>query len=342
MHIFKRNITPLQLQAILWIIAFVLNFISNLQYDPAAKSIDFALLSMLFYVVIIYGNGFWLIPKFYNKQKVIIYVLLALLLLAAAIFLRSLAAAGIVNYFAGEKKIGLTTGLLAYSAFSGMWIFLFSILYRLAMDYFALSKTQGEIKAEKIQTELHLLKQQVHPHFLFNTLNNIYYVAQKNSSESADLIERLSSIMRYFIEESEKERVYLKDEIDLLRSYIELESIRMRYEMLINFKVSENIGQVTLPPLLLLPLVENIFKHGLDKRSESNFADISLNVDNERLLFTTQNKYLEHIELNAGGKTGLINLKKRLKLYYNDNFQLIAKKEGSVFITSLQIPVYEN
>jgi len=342
MRDFRKTITASRLQIILGIVVFILNFLSNLQYDPTLKSFVFALLAMMFYFVIIYGNAFWLIPQFYNRQKIVVYVLLVLLLLLASIYLRSVGAVLINSLFGDEKKAHLTTGLVLYSTFSAIWIFLVSILCRLAMDFFKLNKTQSEIKAEKAQTELLLLKQQLHPHFLFNTLNNIYYVAQKESPDSADLIERLSGIMRYFIEESKKEKVFLKDEIELLQSYIELESIRMRYETRVDFKVDEKASHLVIPPLLLLPLVENIFKHGIDKRSRDNFAEISLDVNREKLIFTTSNNHYQNNDAEAVGKTGLANLRKRLKLYYGEDFKLITDQKYGVFMAILQIPVYDN
>ncbi|WP_459068208.1 sensor histidine kinase [Flavitalea flava] len=338
---FKKDIKIGQLHAILWLVVLLFSFLSNLQYDPPFPALCFGMLAVLFYASVIYGNAHWLIPQYYNQKKPIAYFLLALLLLVTTIFLHSLGSIYLFNSFSVQKN-RLTTGSLIYSAFTAIWIFLFSILYRLAVNYFALSKQQREINAEKAHSELHLLKQQVHPHFLFNTLNNIYYVTQKTSPEGSELIERLSSIMRYFIEESNKERVPLKNEIDLLKSYIELESIRMQHEMAIDFLIEGNMDSVLLPPLLLLPLVENIFKHGIDKRSKHNFARISLSVTEHRLSFSTQNAYFLYIGTNTGSKTGLTNLEKRLTLYYNTDFHLDARKEGDIFITALQIPVYEN
>ena len=221
MRHFSRHISLLKLQVMIWPIVFGLDFFSNLQYDRPTKALAFAILAILFYGSIIYGNGSWLIPQFYQQKRRFAYLVAAAILLVSAILLRCLGALWILRLFAANGSAKITPGLLLYSAFSGIWIFLFSVLYRLAMDYFTLSRRQNEMTAEKARTELHLLKQQVHPHFLFNTLNNIYYVARKGAPEAADLIERLSAIMRYFIDEVKKDEVPLQEEIDLLKSYIE-------------------------------------------------------------------------------------------------------------------------
>ena len=338
----KKNIDFSHAQVYVWLIAFVINVLSNLQYDPMLPSILFGLVAIFFYFVIIFGNCFVLIPFLYNRQKITWYILATITFLVAAIFLRSIFSVWINLWLGRNTSNRLSGGLLAYSAFSALWIFLFSILYRLAIDYFDLSKKQSAITAEKAQTELSLLKQQVHPHFLFNTLNNIYYVSHTKSPESADLILRLSEIMRYFIEESKKDRVYVKSEIDLLNSYIELETIRLRYEMAIEFQIDGNIDTATIPPLLLLPIVENIFKHGVDRRSKSNSAILHLEVNNGSLRFTASNSLHALSESPITGKTGLLNLRRRLNLYFDDKFTLTTFEADGRYTAKLEFPCYEN
>lgn len=339
-YLFK-NITGWQVQLLVWLGIFMLLFLSYKQNDATAQSLAFSTISTLFYVVIIYANASWLIPRFYYRKKYVLYGLLLVLVLAIAVVGRTLANLYLYNTYFTSKPEPFTVKGLYFSMFSAVFILLFSYFFRLALNFFTLSKKQAAIQAEKAQTELTLLKQQLHPHFLFNTLNNIYYVAGKDSPEAADLIERLSSIMRYFIEEAKKEKVFLKDEISLLNSYIELESIRMRYEMPVQFTVTGNINNITVPPLLLMPLVENIFKHGVDKRSRDNFAEITLVIESNMLLFTTKNMYYLNTA-DTSSKTGLANLTKRLQLYYAGNYTLTAKQDAYNFITALQIPVDEN
>jgi len=342
MRLFNKNIRTGQLQAIIWIIVSVLDFLSNLQYGTSISALKFTILGMLFYAYIIFGNAYWLIPHFYFKKRNTTYILLLLLLLISASILGSMGSLYLENIQVSAQTRIIVAKVFVYHTFSAVLIFIFSVLYRLTLDYFVLNKKQGEIKAEKAQTELHLLKQQLHPHFLFNTLNNIYYVAQNGSPEAAELIERLSNIMRYFIEESNKERVLLKDELELLKSYIELESIRMRYEMPVDLKINGAIDDILIPPLLLLPLVENIFKHGVDKRSKENFAEIGLTVEDGQLFFCTSNRYYL-LDTNAlGRKTGLVNLEKRLVLYYGNNYELATEKRADIFTVKLRINNHGN
>lgn len=334
-----QNIINWQAQALVWFIVLMLSFLSNLQYDPPAQAVTFAVIATLFYAAIIYANASWLIPMFYYRRKYMLYIILLIIVLAVIITARTLFSSYIYNTYFAVTKEALSVRAFTFSAFSAVFILLFSYFFRLALNYFTLSQKQAAIKAEKTQTELTLLKQQLHPHFLFNTLNNIYYVAGKDSPEAADLIDRLSGIMRYFIEEARKEKVFLKDEVALLKSYIDLESIRMRYEMPVQFIINGNTSNTIVPPLLLMPMVENIFKHGIDKRSRDNFAEITLTVDGTQLFFTTKNRFYSTV---ADTGTGLANLKKRLQMYYENNYTLTTQHSDTNFIAALQIPLDEN
>lgn len=343
MRQFTNNIISWQAQCLVWLVIFIVLFLSNLQHhDPISQSAMFAAVAMFFYASIIYGNAYWLIPRFYYSKKYVIYFALLLLLIAANIIARTVFGTYLYNALFAKTPAPPEKDAFYYTAFSSLFILLFSIFFRLALNFFTLNKKQEQIRAEQVQTELNSLKQQVHPHFLFNTLNNIYYVATNESPAAADLIERLSGIMRYFIEESKKDRVLLNNEIELLKSYIELEGIRMRYEMPVGFVVNGNTDDVTVPPLMLLPLVENIFKHGVDKRSKDNFADMDLTVEGTQLTFTASNRYYAAIPGQQNTKTGLVNLEKRLRLYYGNNYKLTTRQQDGLFMAYLQIPLNEN
>jgi sensor histidine kinase YesM len=342
MQLFDKHIDAGRLQIIAWTSVFVLSFLSNLQYDALAKSFWFAALTMAFYGSIIYGHAGWLIPRYYYRRKFAAYILLLVLILLVAISARTLIAWQLANAYPSVIKVPLNASLFLYGLFSGMSILLFSILYRLTLNYFVLDKKQQEITAERTITELALLKQRVHPHFLFNTLNHIYYTVEKDAPEAAGLIDRLSGIMRYFIEESPKDSVPLADEIELIKSYIELEIIRLRYEMPVDLKIDGNIKDILIPSLLLIPIIENIFKHGIDRRSRDNFAEIRLTVLSGRLVFVTRNRSYTFIPEKYAGKQGLANLERRLELHFGKHYQLSTGRQADIFTVTLDIPIHEN
>jgi LytS/YehU family sensor histidine kinase len=192
--------------------------------------------------------------------------------------------------------------------------------------------------AQKSQAELNLLKSQVQPHFLFNTLNNIYYEAYREAPYTAKLIERLSDIMRYFVDESPKDEVSLSTEIQFLENYIALEKIRIRHEISINF-IHNFKDELRIPPMLLMTFVENIFKHGIDKSSSENKIELSLMQQGGYLVFQTQNTVHEKAGSTEANGFGIMNLRKRLTLLYGAQFELNIDENNNCFIALLKVPI---
>ncbi len=211
--------------------------------------------------------------------------------------------------------------------------------FRFTLDFFQIKQQQEKLLKQHAEAQLSLLKAQVQPHFLFNTLNNIYFVAQRESPVTADLIEKLSSIMRYFLEQGPKHEIALTAELDFIRNYIELEKMRMRYPIKTDIELPEDLSLIRIPPMLLIPLVENVFKHGIDKREENNYISIRLQLS-DRLDFSVSNR----IRRDSGGHPngagiGLNNLSKRLSILYGDNFVLESDRSQDTYTSKLNIPL---
>ena len=227
--------------------------------------------------------------------------------------------------------------LLSYVP-GGILIYVLSLVFRIAIAYFTLKQQTEEIILQKSQAELNLLKSQVQPHFLFNALNNIYYRVYKVDPSSAGLIERLSDIMRYFVDESPKEVVPVSTEVAFIENYMALERIRIRHGASINFEKAYD-PELHIPPMLLMTFVENIFKHGIDKSSKQNRVIISLVQQNDFLLFKTSNHKVDPAAENKPHGFGIINLTKRLRMLYGNKFELTINSEGELFLAFLKIPL---
>jgi LytS/YehU family sensor histidine kinase len=182
------------------------------------------------------------------------------------------------------------------------------------------------------------LKSQVQPHFLFNTLNNIYYEAFREAPRTALLIGRLSDIMRYFVDESPKEYVSLTTEVKFLENYIALEEIRIRHGVKVSF-YQQFEGNPSIPPMLLITFVENIFKHGIDRSAAGNAFGLSLVQQDGFLLFNSENPLPADAPKPSSQGFGLKNLEKRLILLYGDRFELRTIRTASVYRASLKIPL---
>jgi hypothetical protein len=338
MLLFKGKPTIGQLQWMVWVFVFLVVALSLMAMDGFLQATVYALLNTAFYAAIIYGNILWLYPQLYLKGKIWLYVLAVVLFLIGIGAVRAFITLNVYNLLFAKHPEPMSMKAIASMVIGGIMIFLLSFVFRIALAYFTLKQQSEEIIAQKTQAELNLLKSQVQPHFLFNTLNNIYYEAYLEAPRTAALIERLSDIMRYFVDESPKQEVSLATEIQFLENYIALENIRIRYEIAIAFNKNCETAK-SLPPMLLITFVENIFKHGIDKSSSHNKIDISLVQQNGRLIFTTTNTVPGTPLYSPSTGFGIENLRKRLVLLYNNDFELQVQNKGDIYVANLNIPL---
>ncbi|SDP94644.1 Histidine kinase [Mucilaginibacter sp. OK268] len=333
----KRPSTTL-LQLLIWVAVLLLIFFSALPMDGVRKSVISTLIGTLSYAIIIYGNILVLYPMFYQKKKFVWYGILVVLFLVVVGMLRGYTSIVAYQYFSIIKPVHIKFLNLLYYVPSGILIYILSLIFRISIAYFTLKQQTEEIMLQKSQAELNLLKSQVQPHFLFNTLNNIYYKVYKVDPPSASLIERLSDIMRYFVDESPKDVVPLTTEVAFIENYMALERIRIRYGVTINFEKAYQV-ELRIPPMLLMTFVENIFKHGINKSSKQNQIDISLIQKDGYLLFKTSNRRFNPTVPTDSNGFGIANLTKRLSMLYGSNFELTTKKDGELYHAFLKIPL---
>jgi LytS/YehU family sensor histidine kinase len=187
------------------------------------------------------------------------------------------------------------------------------------------------------EAELKLLKAQIHPHFLFNTLNNLYGLTLEKSDEAPDLVLQLSEILDYILYRCNEKQVLLSEEINNLKNYIEIEKVRYseKLKLKINFPpISEDFK---IAPLILLPFVENAFKHGVSKSTGIAFVEIKIKIDNKILTFNIFNSKNPGTNSNDNYSKGigLSNVRKRLELMYPDQFELIINDENEHFSINL-------
>ena len=338
MKIWRQAPNIVQLQVLIWIAVLLLVFFSFLPMLGLLKSFINAVVDAISYAIIIYGNILVLYPAFYQKRRFVWYGMSVAFFLILTGMLKGYAGDILYVYFQLAKPAPVDwVELLSYVP-EGFLIYALSFIFRIAIAYFTLKQQTEEILLQKSQAELNLLKSQVQPHFLFNALNSIYYRVYKIDPPAAGLIERLSDIMRYFVDESPKDEVPVSTEVEFIENYMELERIRIRHGAAINFEKAYN-PELRIPPMLLMTFVENIFKHGIDKSEKQNQVTISLVQQNDYLLFRTSNRKADPEPDNQPGGFGIVNLNKRLRMLYGDKFELTIDNEGELFVAFLKIPL---
>ena len=341
MRLLKERATLTRLQYLVWAAILLISFFGMLSSDGVRQSAVSAIINTCFYALIIYGNIRLLYPRFYARKRYVLYI-------AGSVLLLLLAGAGKVylslaihsRYVSAAPRL-LDAGTYVTFFLSGITVFVLSFVFRLAIAYFMIKQASEDALLQRSQFELRLLRAQVQPHFLFNTLNNMYYEAYLDSPRTALLIERLSEIMRYFVDQSNQETVPLATEVQFLDNYIALEKIRIRPEPEIGFEKHFDTG-TPIPPMLLMTFVENIFKHGVDKISGCNKIAISLIQQKGYLYFSTKNAINRHAGQKMPGGLGLANLRKRLSILYDDNFELETINDGQYFTATLKVPLHES
>lgn len=198
-----------------------------------------------------------------------------------------------------------------------------------------------EMEAKQSQAELNLLKSQVNPHFLFNSLNSIYSLILSNSEIAADAVIKLSDLMRYLLESSKKRKVLVSKEFDFLQNYIDLEIIRLGKKAKVTSSFKGDTSGKIIAPLLLIPFIENCFKHGISLNSKENNIEISVEIhENSVTLYTSNNIAPQRIApASLASGTGIENVKKRLELLYPGKHQLEIKRIESTYSVTLVIDI---
>jgi two-component system, LytTR family, sensor kinase len=197
--------------------------------------------------------------------------------------------------------------------------------------------TAQQLRIEKQEAELNYLKSQTNPHFLFNTLNNIYALSQDKSDLAPESILRLSKILRFMLYETNGNYIPLEQEIKVIKDYIALEKLRYDESLRVSFNYKVRNMQQPVPPLLLIPLVENAFKHGASETRNRPFVDIDLAVDRQRLIFSVKNSTEEQAQGHQIKENiGLSNLRRQLELLYT-GYELRVQQTESVFTVTLEI-----
>jgi two-component system LytT family sensor kinase len=197
-------------------------------------------------------------------------------------------------------------------------------------DLRTLKETAQQLRIEKQEAELNFLKSQTNPHFLFNTLNNIYSLARDKSDLAPESILRLSKILRYMLYETSGAYIAIEQELKIMTDYLELEKLRYDDTLSVNFNYNIEDMKQALPPLLLIPLVENAFKHGVSETRTQPFVDIHLAVEKRQLSFVVKNSVESYIQdTQVKENIGISNLRRQLELLYTDyNLNLEASSNG--------------
>jgi len=332
-----------------WLAIIILFAISEWGHGQSIKdAVVFELLYLPTRIIAVYVNWFILIPRFLYKNNFGFYLfLLILLFIITAIIHRYFVLYwGYPMFFPqwidGKPLNPLNFFRLVQCVMLIATTVAFTTGFKLYSDWFKQRNETEILKQEKTNAELKFLKSQTNPHFLFNTLNSIYGLALENSNKTPSLILKLSDILSYTLYESNTEEIALNKELMLVENIIALEKERYEKRVDIDYKVEGNAEGVKIPPLILLPFIENSFKHGLKDEIKKGWIKIHIKVVGNILSFEIKNSISKLGKEHNGGGLGLQNVSRRLDLIYGANKELSINKTDSAFIVNLTIKLIQD
>ncbi len=290
--------------------------------DINSFSIILETINIAFYAFIIYFNLYYLFPKYLKGKSLKIYIpalLLSVLLLTpikgAVLYL--------LHYTDDSYKRQIILNL-HYTFLSTFFVAGASTIFKILIEWLKFQREKKKLEKEVMQSELKFLKSQINPHFLFNTLNNVYSLALIKSDKTPDVVLKLSEILRYMLYECNEPKVKLASEVKYIENYLALEKLRQNKNLNIEFIKEGEIKDQVISPLLFTPFLENAFKHGVNKVLENKCVKIHLKVNKNKVFFSVENTKpdidAEELIKTPGG-IGLANVKKRLNLLYPNKYR---------------------
>ncbi len=316
---------------IFWMVCFFILFqLFTKEYYNGAIDFIYTGLFLLPMIVIVYINR-WLINKFITKANYVVYGLGFVLLALLGVGLHYFAYDVLSDLIFKGYYLSSYYGFLELVQYNSIFL-LASTLFKLAKDWFIVKDRELDLVQENHTVKLNALKSQVNPHFLFNSLNNIYSLSNDSPGAVRNYILKLSDALRYMIYDTDQEQVVLDDELSYLSDYISLEKLRLKKSDRVTFKFPERTSEL-IAPMILLPLIENCFKY-VDKVDP--FIHISISLDCTELELRTANNCTA-VQKEQSGGLGLKNLRKRLDLLYPNRHQYSSIIEEGIYQASLSL-----
>jgi sensor histidine kinase YesM len=323
-----------------WVVFMIYYMRGMLRYPKDEFTLDYVLGMLTFlpgHFMVVYTTIYLLIPKYLIHRKIPQFLLGYIAVIGIAIFYAQLFQ---LNWSQTNAMRGVSwlwgKNVLPFVHCSAIAAFLKMLRYAFLQE-----RREKENKAFKNIAELELLKAQIHPHFLFNTLNNLFAHTLKKSPHSSKIVVKLSDLLRFMVYESREDEIELKKEIKLLNDYIDLEKLRYGNELDVSTNFSGDIEINTIRPLLLMPLIENSFKHGTSQQLDQKWISLNLHIEGDLMEFNLANSRDKDSKSSyIQGKNkgiGLINVQRRLELLYPGLYEFKVTAENDRFLVYLRL-----
>ncbi|MDB5208078.1 MAG: putative signal transduction histidine kinase [Flavisolibacter sp.] len=331
------------LHAAFWIFYLLISTAYYTQGVNYGVELPYQLALLPFPILFTYFQLYVFIPKLLLKKKTISYLLVSIPFAKLVTWHNFLC----YDYFVAPVKYGTPRGNFWFeypwaihiealkSVFSFVMICGVAVSIKLLKKWYLENERNQKIEKEKLGMELEMLKAQVHPHFLFNTLNNLYSLTLTHSDNAPVVVTHLSGLLRYMLYECNEKEVSLNNEIAALKKYVELEKLRYGNRLDVSFSCTGPTAGLVIAPLLLLPFVENSFKHGVSDQLDQCWINIHLHAEGNQLTFNLSNSCNKEKLPAINGGIGLVNINKRLELIYVGHYNLHITQQDEMYAVKL-------
>jgi two-component system LytT family sensor kinase len=288
----------------------------------------------------VYITNYFLIPRLLYKKWYVGF---------SAAFIALIIVSGVVKIFLISRVMhdpamltlsGNLKSRFYENVISDFFLIMAGAAFKLIVDYTKMQQRLAEVGKEKAETELNFLKSQINPHFLFNSLNSVYFLIDKNNADARQALHTFSDMLRYQLYEANGEKIPIEKEISYLQDYVHLQQLRKDENYIVQFNCSPEVKNFSIEPLLLIPFVENAFKHISHKADRINFVRLDLNRSNGYFEFAVENSQEKGIHTTEQhGGIGMNNVKRRLELLYHDVHKLDVTDEANTFKINLKLKI---
>lgn len=322
-----------------WMLVFgIWLFLRIDDYPSTGTAVLVTTIKVVDIALMIYITNFILIPRLLYKKRYIWFALTFIaMIMASSIFKMQFLGRILDNPMLIHWRINFKDRLYD-NILPHFFLVIAGVAVQVMLDYGQLQKRMAETAREKAEAELNFLKSQINPHFLFNSLNAVYFLIDKDNTEARQALHKFSEMLRYQLYETNGNKIPVEKEIDYLRDYMDLQQLRKDETYSVRFDCADDVKGFAIEPLLLAPFVENAFKHLSHHTDKANFVEVSMDRSNGSFQFSVKNSREENtiVPVNSGG-IGMANVKRRLELLYPGKHELLVTKTTDTFIVNLNL-----
>lgn len=323
-----------------WLLVFgVWYFLRYEDYRLPSTAYKVTLIKVVDLALMVYITNYVLIPYLLYRKHYIWFVIAFILMVVTSSIVKMNILANVMNApqlasFAGNLKVRIYDNVLPH-----FFLVIAGAAIKLMVDNARLQQRMAETAKEKAEAELNFLKSQINPHFLFNSLNSVYFLIDKNNSEARESLHKFSDMLRYQLYEMNGAKVPIEKELQYLQDYVDLQKLRKEDKYSVSFQYTSRVSGFDIEPLLLIPFVENAFKHVSAHGDNKDYIQIGLDRLNGSLIFNTENSTASIRSTDPHCGIGLQNVKRRLELLYPDKHELVITQRDNSYSIQLKLKI---